>query len=433
MTSSQNNPIITICAYDHPSQIGGTTTWLRSLLPRLRDLQIEAKVLLMRHVGNEGATEKFLQQNDFQVTSCLNPPTTEERASWILKQISEQPTPIFFPNEVLAGYYLIPNLKPAGIKTVGILHSDCDVCSALQDLFVFGEKASKLDTVVCVSEILRSQVISRHPQDCTVEKIPCGVEVPSFVRFRLSKKLRIVYMGRLAEEAKQISRLTRSLCEITRQIPNTEAVIYGDGPSRQSVLNILESDGKGLPVSYGGLVAPDQIYSTLREYDALILLSDYEGLPVCVMEAMASGVVPICLNIRSGVPELITHNQNGILVEDCSTNLIQSVRTLQSNLQLWEDLSKAARKNAEENWSAESCASKWQKTLKKLIENSPSEILKPAKQIVLPPVHHFLESSDPRQSSLNTKPSISLRARRFLSNLKNRLTGPSSGKTANRK
>jgi colanic acid/amylovoran biosynthesis glycosyltransferase len=420
---------ITICAYDQPHQIGGTTTWLRNLLPRLRNLQIEAKVLLLRHFGEAGATENFLRKMNFNVESCLIPPTTEQRAQWLLDKFRERPTPVFFPNEVLAGYYIIPNLKRAGIKCVGILHSDCDACTAFQDLFVFGDEINRLDAIVCVSESLRSQVTARHIGNCKVEKIPCGVEIPPFVRKRTSNKLRIAYMGRLAEEAKQISRLTRSLCEITRQVPNTEAVLYGDGPARDNVLAILNSNGNREAVSYGGAVSPDQIYQTLREFDVLILLSDYEGLPVCVMEAMACGVVPVCLKTRSGIPELITHNQNGLLVEDCSTNLVNSIRSLQQDLEYWENLSTLARIDAEERWSSTLSGYNWHKLVNSMLHSNTILEERISCQITLPPVHPFLLSSDPRRSDTDVTSKHVPQLARIIRIIRNTFARYISGKT----
>lgn len=398
MLSSQTPPnALTICAYDTPNQIGGTSTWLRNLLPRLRNDGIESRVLLLRHFGDCGGTETFLKNCGFDVVSCLNPATSEDRSQWILEQFIAHPTPIFFPNEVLAGYYLIPNLKKGGIKSIGILHSDCDACIAFQDLFVSGEENARLDAVVCVSEVLRQQVISRNNILCRVEKIPCGVELPPFVRQRDPSKLRIVYMGRLCEEAKQISRLTRSLCAVTKAVPNTEAVIYGDGPSRQNVMELIHQHSEANSVSYGGLVQPDEVYPTLREFDVLILLSDYEGLPVCVMEAMACGVVPVCLRTRSGIPELITHQSNGILLDDCSTHFIEQINQLRHNSAFWDSLSKEARNSAEKLWSAERCAQTWNDLITSLGTEAHIQTNCIDGAITLPPVHPLLINSDPRQ------------------------------------
>jgi colanic acid/amylovoran biosynthesis glycosyltransferase len=68
-----------------------------------------------------------------------------------------------------------------------------------------------------------------------------------------------------------------------------------------------------------------------------VLLSDYEGLPVSVLEAMASGVVPICLDTRSGTQEAIQHGVNGLIVKDRADDFFTSVEALQGDPAWWEE------------------------------------------------------------------------------------------------
>ena len=51
----------------------------------------------------------------------------------------------------------------------------------------------------------------------------------------------------------------------------------------------------------------------LCEYDAFVLSSDYEGLPISVIEAM-SAALPVITTNAGGVGELVKNNVNGIVV-----------------------------------------------------------------------------------------------------------------------
>ncbi|WP_371821102.1 glycosyltransferase [Chloracidobacterium sp. D] len=44
-----------------------------------------------------------------------------------------------------------------------------------------------------------------------------------------------------------------------------------------------------------------------------VLLSDYEGLPIALMEAMATGLVPICTAMRSGIGQLVVDGVTGCM------------------------------------------------------------------------------------------------------------------------
>jgi colanic acid/amylovoran biosynthesis glycosyltransferase len=108
-----------------------------------------------------------------------------------------------------------------------------------------------------------------------------------------------------------------------------------------------------------GWVHNARIYDLLAQCHSLVLLSDCEGMPVSVMEAMATGVVPICLDTRSGIHEAIEHGVNGLIVKDRAADFFAAVRELQSNPAKWQQLSLAARETARRCFSIEECARQW--------------------------------------------------------------------------
>jgi len=57
------------------------------------------------------------------------------------------------------------------------------------------------------------------------------------------------------------------------------------------------------------------VEARLADSDAFVLLSDYEGLPVALLEAMASTLVPVVTRINSGNSQLIREEENGLMFE----------------------------------------------------------------------------------------------------------------------
>ena len=58
----------------------------------------------------------------------------------------------------------------------------------------------------------------------------------------------------------------------------------------------------------------NNLESAYLESDIFVLSSDYEGLPLCVLEAASAGV-PVVATDVGGVSEAVHHGENGLLVD----------------------------------------------------------------------------------------------------------------------
>ena len=124
------------------------------------------------------------------------------------------------------------------------------------------------------------------------------------------------------------------------------------------MIRIIKEEG-ATPVRLAGIVDAKRVQDELLACHVFALLSDFEGLPISLLEAMACGVVPICLNIRSGVPELIEHDVTGLLVDDRGDHFVNAVRRLRNEPGLWARLSRGARAKIEHGYSCAAVAGDW--------------------------------------------------------------------------
>jgi colanic acid/amylovoran biosynthesis glycosyltransferase len=316
-----------------------------------------------------------------------------------------------------AAYYAGRWLREAGIPTIGICHGGgmMNFYPGLLDEFVLGRSAYQVSALVCVSKWLEQAVLERNPKGVLVRNIPCGVPIPESVAKKPNGRLRLAYLGRLVEEQKRISEVTRGLCRAVHEIPGTEALIYGDGPARAAVEQIIREEGNGLPVQLVGFVENNQILKELLDCHAVVLLSDHEGLGLSLLEGMAAGVVPIALRGAAGVTEFVVDGLTGLLVGDRDDEFVAAVRRLREDPALWEQLARSARAKVEADYSDKACAARWQELFHKLINSSgPRKPLRiPRRLLNLPFVHPTLASLDfrPHQELIR-------RARRFGSRMK---------------
>ncbi len=412
---------VTFCTRETDPLSGGQNTWLCHFLPVLRRRGIEPRVLCFSlSPEEEFPTVRSLRQAGFSCTtvSWEEKKYTEQRIRWLLERLAEDPPDVFVSNMVIpSAYYAGRWLREAGIPTVGICHVGVDhfLYPGLLDQFVFGTAAYQVSAFVCASKYLEQAVLERRPQGVLVRSIRCGVPIPEGVAKKPNGRLRLAYVGRLAEEAKRISEVTHALCRAVREVRGTEAFIYGDGEERPAVERILRDEGDGLPVHLVGRVENDQIPKHLLKCHAVVLLSDWEGLGLALLEGMACGVVPIGLgHARGGAPELVEDGVTGLLVDDRGDGFVAAVRRLREDPALWERLARSARAHAEAEYSDEVCAARWQELLRGLVNGCASrKPLRIPRRLDLPPVHPALAVFDNRVPRLHQR--VFRRAQRFVS------------------
>lgn len=130
--------------------------------------------------------------------------------------------------------------------------------------------------------------------------------------------------------------------------PNAHLVLIGEGILRK----VLEEQARGLGifgrVSFLGLRT--DIPDVLGAMDVFVLSSDWEGNPLSVMEAMASGL-PIISTAVGGVPDLLANGREGFLVpRGNAEGFSNRMKLLLLSPEMRRSLGIAAARRAHENF-----------------------------------------------------------------------------------
>lgn len=133
--------------------------------------------------------------------------------------------------------------------------------------------------------------------------------------------VRFVTVARLDQE-KRIDKILQIAHEMYKKNVDFKWYIIGDGPLKE----VLEDKNRSLDldekvVFTGYLENP---YPIMRNCDALVLLSKYEGTPVTIDEAMVLGIKVIAPSI-GGIPDQIKGYKNCYLLKDDIINLNEFV------------------------------------------------------------------------------------------------------------
>ena len=106
--------------------------------------------------------------------------------------------------------------------------------------------------------------------------------------------------------------------------------------------------------AYGGVLEPEDMPRVLSEHDLLLFPSYYamEGYPGVILEAFQCGLPVIAARWRA-VPELVRHEENGLLVAPRSAGEVQSaIERLLDDPDLYRRLSQGAERRGEDFRSA---------------------------------------------------------------------------------
>jgi glycosyltransferase involved in cell wall biosynthesis len=378
---------VCFATYDASADVGGVSSWLRRLLPLLQSANIELEVHVIALGGEPGVNCAAFEKQGIKVRWITSQWRLPQTVRSLIQLVKEGQPDIYVQNCIIPAYYAGKYVRLSGIPTVGILHSDDPFHWGIVDEFIIRHPDFRVSVVVPVSRFLESQIASiAEGHGVMVRRIGCGVPIPQRATERANKVFRLVYIGRLVEEQKRISDVTEALCGVAGLLPDLEAWIVGEGPARGAVEKIIRQSGVGSRVQLLAGVDNANIYGVLEQCHSLVLLSDYEGLPVSVLEGMATGLVPICLDTRSGIREAILHGINGLIVKDRGPDFSAAVRDLQSSPAKWQQMSAAARETARRHYSIDRCARQWIDLLYELDEHrSGRSALRAPRPLRLPP------------------------------------------------
>ncbi|MCR9165178.1 MAG: glycosyltransferase family 4 protein [Nannocystaceae bacterium] len=168
-------------------------------------------------------------------------------------------------------------------------------------------------------ELLRDSG-ARELDEHRLPVVRCGVDVSEFSppASRPPGPIRIVTVGRLIEK-KGFDLLLHALAKQPADMPAFQCTIMGGGEEAQALESLRDALKLQDRVEFTGAVPNHEVRERLQAADLFVLpcriakSGDRDGIPVVLMEAMASGVPVIAGDIPS-IRELVRHEGSGLLV-----------------------------------------------------------------------------------------------------------------------
>lgn len=177
------------------------------------------------------------------------------------------------------------------------------------------EKIARARFVAAISHFCRSQLMlfSDPAHWHKIGIVHCGVTPARYGREpRASFGKHILFVGRL-DPVKGVPLLLEAFVAVRERHPDARLTIVGDGAKRADAEQQARARGLGDIVTFAGYKTQAEVAELLEVSDLLVLPSFAEGVPVVLMEAMASRI-PVIASRVAGVQELVRDGETGYTV-----------------------------------------------------------------------------------------------------------------------
>ncbi|NNC89251.1 MAG: glycosyltransferase family 4 protein [Akkermansiaceae bacterium] len=338
----------------------GPRVWTRRLALALAERGKKVGVAVIRRTARAGYLEEQLEGSPVTVFS-RDSGSHSENARWIESLVRENRPAVLVAQHHFPALTACYRLRSFPVETVMVMHSDDTLYWRLSDFYLKpGQECPK--HLVCVSRYLFDRQTAARVNDDAYEihQVPYGVEVPPELPAREPNPLRLLYVGRMTQRQKRIRDVVRAFCAACEAVPGTTATLVGAGREEAEVRELAETLPGGSALRFTGLLTAEETREEFGKHDAIVLLSDYEGLPISLMEAMAWGLVPVVTKMTSGIPELVQDGETGLVVDNRGEAFTAAVRALSSDHGLRTRLSEAAARKIREGYGLDQAVGFWE-------------------------------------------------------------------------
>jgi glycosyltransferase involved in cell wall biosynthesis len=270
-------------------------------------------------------------------------------------------------------WYFIVLRRFFGYKVVLTFHgSDAHLASG-RNLRLLPSLVRRADRVTVVSErVLEAVQAITDVEPSSISLIPNGIPLEFWSRPTGRDALRyqsrtVIAVGRL-ERVKGYDVLMRAMSSLIGLVPDARLILIGEGSERRQLEEEADRLGMTTFVTMTGRLDAGAIRERLNRAAAFVLPSRSEGLPLALLEAMASGL-PVVATGVGGVPEVLTPQSGIIVPPDTPHAIAKALASIMSDPTRAQQMGAEARVRAQ-SFSSERAADAYERLFMGLSEGT---------------------------------------------------------------
>jgi len=268
--------------------------------------------------------------------------------------------------------------KLTGIKAVSTPHGFEHTTDLKLRFFIrLGSFAFKyFDRVAPLSEELKADIERFNVNHDKIQLIINGVDIEEIESERKKcisglifnpHEKKIGYVGQMIER-KNLGELINTFDLLYKEYKNIRLILIGDGPERENLEKMTKELKSNSQIEFSGY-RKDRL-KFMKELDIFCMTSYLEGIPRCMMEAMAMGI-PVAAYDIPGVDKLIIHEKTGLTAKfGKRDDLKECWKRLLFDEKFSKQIALNARKHITENFSAKRMAEEYTGLYNEIMKNT---------------------------------------------------------------
>ena len=162
-------------------------------------------------------------------------------------------------------------------------------------------------------KLVKKEQISRVYNPVSRDLIGKTMEIRiPFAKREVERTKEIVFIGRL-DPQKNLPHIIEAFDMLHKKMPNTCLRLIGNGNLTDMIKKLVEDKGLSASVIFEGVCKDmENIYA---KADMIVLSSEYEGMPNCLIEAIGCGIPIVSYDCPIGPREIVVDDVNGYLVK----------------------------------------------------------------------------------------------------------------------
>ncbi|MFA7059471.1 MAG: glycosyltransferase family 4 protein [Pedobacter sp.] len=351
----------------------GAERWILALMRALDPDKVQSTLINLVDDQNEvsevvsAAHQRGLAAMDFYTGGKFNPFSAVRMARWV----REQNVRIIHGHGFKSDGFGLLTSRMAGCRMMTTPHGwSVEKDRKLQLYEQLDRLLFRFMDLVCPLSPELAEGLKDSTVAAKLRLVYNGVDIDE-VRAAQSREKRhtedfvIGYIGRLVK-LKNLETLLNSFHILKAERPNVRLMIVGDGPERSNLESQAKQLGIGEQVEFLGF--REDAVAFLKEFDVFVLPSLSEGIPRCIMEAMAASV-PVVVSDIPGNRNLVSHGDTGLIFStDDSCGLAELLVQIMDNPAEAAAMAIRGNRKVEEQYSNRKMAAEYTRLYQELLD-----------------------------------------------------------------